>query len=888
MPSSESCSPENARDFHHPFQPYAIQVDFMNALYDTINDGKIGIFESPTGTGKSLSLICGAMTWLRDHQRLELESATGDDGEDSSEPAWVREYQQHILRDNRLRKFKRLEDRLRRVRESEARDQAAIGKTRIFTGDSRSSGRKRSKENESSDENQFLVKDWTDDSDASQAAASTGESNLSSEVQALLHRLNPNTNHDDSDDDNDEFDGETKIFYASRTHSQLTQFVEQLKLPHFPPSELYSGNGELHHVPLSSRKQLCIHPTISRLRNVTDINDRCAELQHNSGDKRCPYMMNEHEAEGRNKTREFRDRILAHIHDIEDLADIGKSMDVCSYYASRSAVKSTEIVTLPYPLLLQSSNRRALSLSLKNHVVIIDEAHNLIDAISSLFSQSISLSDVERSSQALEAYLKKFSNKLNVGNKAYITQICKLLTVLKNFLQNFSGSNGTEIVQNDILQNKSIDTINLHKIETYLEKSKLAWKLESYVGHLTNLADIAARKENSKNRPVQRQFSSVPTLSKVMAFIMTLSNLSDEGKIFFEQTTCEKYLKYLLLDVSFHFRSVVEDARCVILAGGTMEPISDYKKYLFPYVPDNKIRILSSDHVIPPQNLAAWTIMSGPSGKELKFSFDQQGLESSAKELGRTISNLCYVIPDGMVVFFPSYKYMEQVCISWQKQQPNSLVSLWDQINKRKAIFQEPREATEVDGVLSEYAQMLSSRTTGTSTTGAILLAVVGGKMSEGINFSDQLARGIIMVGLPFPNARSADMIAKRRYVEDMTSSEVKRRELLKLKDQYTTESDIPAPLMARIRDICKKEADQASQDYYENVCMRAVNQSIGRGIRHANDYAVILFADCRYASERIHRKLPKWIRSRMGSGSDSAGNIGSILKQARKFFASK
>lgn len=37
------------RDFHHPYQPYSIQVDFMNALYDCIQEEKVGIFESPTG-----------------------------------------------------------------------------------------------------------------------------------------------------------------------------------------------------------------------------------------------------------------------------------------------------------------------------------------------------------------------------------------------------------------------------------------------------------------------------------------------------------------------------------------------------------------------------------------------------------------------------------------------------------------------------------------------------------------------------------------------------------------------------------------------------------------------------------------------------------------------
>lgn len=38
------------RDFHHPYPPYDIQTDLMNAIYECIDSGKVGIFESPTGT----------------------------------------------------------------------------------------------------------------------------------------------------------------------------------------------------------------------------------------------------------------------------------------------------------------------------------------------------------------------------------------------------------------------------------------------------------------------------------------------------------------------------------------------------------------------------------------------------------------------------------------------------------------------------------------------------------------------------------------------------------------------------------------------------------------------------------------------------------------------
>lgn len=40
---------EVPKEFPFPFQPYKIQDEFMRAIYSVIENGKIGIFESPTG-----------------------------------------------------------------------------------------------------------------------------------------------------------------------------------------------------------------------------------------------------------------------------------------------------------------------------------------------------------------------------------------------------------------------------------------------------------------------------------------------------------------------------------------------------------------------------------------------------------------------------------------------------------------------------------------------------------------------------------------------------------------------------------------------------------------------------------------------------------------------
>jgi hypothetical protein len=43
-------SSHDSRDFHHPYTPYSIQETFMSTVYQVLEDGKVGILESPTGT----------------------------------------------------------------------------------------------------------------------------------------------------------------------------------------------------------------------------------------------------------------------------------------------------------------------------------------------------------------------------------------------------------------------------------------------------------------------------------------------------------------------------------------------------------------------------------------------------------------------------------------------------------------------------------------------------------------------------------------------------------------------------------------------------------------------------------------------------------------------
>ena len=51
----------------------------MNNLYECLSSCRGGLFESPTGTGKTLSIICGSLTFLSDHLRNLSELSNSSD-----------------------------------------------------------------------------------------------------------------------------------------------------------------------------------------------------------------------------------------------------------------------------------------------------------------------------------------------------------------------------------------------------------------------------------------------------------------------------------------------------------------------------------------------------------------------------------------------------------------------------------------------------------------------------------------------------------------------------------------------------------------------------------------------------------------------------------------
>ncbi|CAR28445.1 ZYRO0F04136p [Zygosaccharomyces rouxii] len=795
--------------FNHPYDPYDIQLELMRCVYDALSHGKkLCIVESPTGTGKTLSLICSVLTWLRDNKAdlLMGKDGEGQEDEDEDEPDWVNQsYVGSVLSDQiqLTQDYEAYLEQLRNkkiiVRDQELRDTKRRKLNRVDV------------KIDNNRDDEFLPQEYYSDDEEQGTDGVT----LGREVKDMLAKLNGVAKNEQDKFDIDHLNP-IKVYFASRTHSQLRQFASQLRLPIFPPSLPNVKNESIKHLPLGSRKQLCINPQVSRLKSTDAINDACKELQQN-GKNGCKFKQNINNQ----LEQEFRDRSFTSIHDIEDLAALGQSLDICPYYASRDSLTSAEIITLPYQFLLFQSTRESLGLDLKNSVVVIDEAHNLIDTVNAIHSSEISLQDLQSVKTGLTNYLSKFKSRLGPGNRVNLMKLIKLIDVLIIFTRQNYKKPGQVIDPIEILSGNA-DTLNIHKINKYIKISKISYKIQSYMQ--------SVEKDQGINNPGQ------PLLFKIASFITCLTYPTQEGKFFFEKGPS---IKYMLLQPDKCFQSVLEDSRCVILAGGTMQPVSDVLENLFPTVSNNQLVNFSCDHVIPDDNLGTYVLQE----PQIELTFEKREQPQVLRQMGEFYLQLSKAVPltGGIVGFFPSYQYLQFVIDHWKK------TGLWSQLTKLRKVNYETKSGEDP---LPEYTEAVDKG------EGAMLFAVVGGRLSEGINFQDNLCRAIVMTGLPFPNVFSGEMMVKRSHLEN------------KILQKGGTRQD----------------AMSATKLFFETICLKAVNQSVGRAIRHANDYANIYLLDKRYGNPHTQEKLSHWVSKRLQPQSD----LDSIMDSTRRFFANK
>jgi Rad3-related DNA helicase len=357
-------------------------------------------------------------------------------------------------------------------------------------------------------------------------------------------------------------------------------------------------------------------------------------------------------------------------------------------------------------------------------------------------------------------------------------------------------------------------------------------------------------------------------------------------------------LHMLCLNPAILFRVLLQTARSVTLVSGTLAPFSSLRAELGieAVIEARNIIQATTPHIIDPKSsqLMALRLNTFPDGAKMRWEYNTTQNYASQDALGEMLIQILAAIPDGVLLFFSSYSNLDRFVSRWRTNQ------IWERLTRIKAVTLEPQEGK------SEFKQAWMTYSNNVdSGKGALFLGVCRGKISEGMDFQDQYARAVIVVGIPFAAVKEDTIVQKKRWNTDMMGRQISQR-AQKIKAEATaSEPELRVPSILNYSpamvhqslvvshgpmmeaplarpDMRHESSYLHGQVWYVLQAFRAINQAVGRCIRHIKDYGAIIFFDERYCEKNNEEHLSGWVRQACLPSS----NLQESIQKLRDFYA--
>ncbi len=242
------------------------------------------------------------------------------------------------------------------------------------------------------------------------------------------------------------------------------------------------------------------------------------------------------------------------------------------------------------------------------------------------------------------------------------------------------------------------------------------------------------------------------------------------------------------IDVSSFSSKIISKAHCAVLMSGTLLPLNMYKdilgienailkEYVSPFDKKNRLNLFVT---------------------RTTTKYTQRNNEQY-EEIAGIINSSVMKVPGNVIVFFPSFEILSIIA---------------PKIKVARKVFVQERDQT-----MQQKEQMLHNFRSSGSGFGAILLAVSGGTIAEGIDFPGDHLLCAIIVGVPFAKV-----------------------------------SPITKQLISFYDEKFKKGWDYA---YNAPAISRSI-QAAGRVIRTETDKGVCVFLDMRFLEPKYRNFFPK------------------------------
>ena len=456
---------------------------------------------------------------------------------------------------------------------------------------------------------------------------------------------------------------------------------------------------------------------------------------------------------------------------------LGMSGGVCPYEMMLNAAQRADVILLNYHHLFHDDIRDQLYASLglnpSEICLILDEAHNCGDVMQGIQSVSLQESSLEQARRELRGLRR---------NMKGIDAIHHVLPRIEAFMDGLKNSHETE------------DWFDPAIFERMVVKESLYPDISSIVDDLMHISE-RIRETNMKAGEFKE--TSIENLTEFL-FRITQSSADPSFLTVYRRDEDGIILEVRNIDPARKMQEMVVMHHCCVLISGTFSPVESYRRYYFEDLP---VTVCSLPNTFPKENrllVCAGDITTAYSKRQDKKNLSL--ISQYIKEFSRIKGNIA--------IYFPSYQILELFSRDLQSGAGN------------KRLFVESKDSGEARDLLRQFMELPRTGRAG------LLLAVCGGKWSEGLDYRGDLLNGAMVIGLPL-----APFNRVRRMVIDY---------------------------------FRHKFGDEGEFISYTLPAMNRAEQAIGRVLRTPEDTGILVLGEKRFLEARIHERLPAWMREEL------------------------
>ena len=641
-----------------------------------------------------------------------------------------------------------------------------------------------------------------------------------------------------------------KLIYCTRTVPEMEKVLAELRVLQAYREKHVGEAAAMLALGLSSRKNMCVHPRVAEEGSRESVDARCRQLtaswvreKHNSalasGEEPTTELCQFFE----DYEREGPDAVLPPgVYTLADLRQFGRTKGWCPYFTARHMIKCSNVIVYNYQYLLDPKVSSLVSRELeKECVVVFDEAHNIDNVCIEALSVNLRQQTLDVAGRNITALSAKIERAKQTDERRLRAEYDALVNGLANqgVLPRGGGEDAiaNPVIPADILREAVPGNIRraehfvafMRRLVEYLKQRLKATQVEQEtpMAFLAHLSQTAAIDGKTLKFCHDRLTSLLKTLEIVdteefnavslVADFGTLVGTYEKGFALILEPYDERYpnipdpvLQLSCLDASLAIAPVFERFDNVFITSGTLSPIDLYPKLLS----FNPVACISLPMTLTRDCLCPIVITRGADQQAVSTKFDMRDDPGVIQNYGRILIDMAASVPDGLVAFFVSYSYMEQIVSKWHE------TGVLQNVMQHKLVFIETQDVVETSLALDNYRRACNCG------RGAVFLSVARGKVAEGIDFDRHYGRAVIMYGVPYQYTLSRILRARLEYL----------RETFQI-----------------------KEADFLAFD-----AVRQAAQCVGRVIRSKADYGLMVFADKRYNSHDKRGKLPGWITTHL------------------------